>query len=1188
VATVAGTTLRVTFTIPASIQLTAPTPYNVGISGMASSGAAFASSNTASLTINPGALLLTVTPSVGQQGQQNLTVTLTGQLTNFVGGSTQASFGAGIAVGGASEGSYGPVTVINATTATASLTLDPSAAIGTRTVTVQTGVQQVSLTNGFTVQPGNPIITGVSPATGHQGQTLMGVAITGSFTHFTSGTPTVTFSNTGITASSPAVTDNTHLTITVTIAANAATGSSNVTVVTGAETASGTGLFNVTGAPTITLVNPASGQQGQTLPAVTITGSSTHFAAGTTVPNFGTGITVNSTTVTDTTHATVSITIAANAPVGTRTVTMTTGSETATLINGFSVTTAAGPTITDFNPKSAPSGTLVTVTGTNLQPNAGTSAQVTLANQSGGTLIGPVSSANATTLSFVIPAGAATGPLAVTINGQSASAATPLVIVPPSGFTLSALPSTANLIRGQSAAYALSLTSTNGFNQLASLLVAGLPSGITAAFAPQQITGGETSVLTLTAPVGQATGTASLTITASTTVDGLAVTQSATVTLNVQTVTTALLGRTVVSDSPETPLAGVTITMLGLDGNGNTTGCTGATISDGAGNFALTNLSAVCIGPQLVGYNGTTATSPPGTYAGVNLVYTLVSGQATPAPVLIHLPRIDNQETFLVQQNAAVNQSYSWQTIPHLSVMVYAGTTFTMPDGTVPNPFPLTAINVPPDRLPDIKPPVPTMITAFIVAFQPANATTNQPVAVYFPNPLNTAPGMDMALLTLDPTHGAMVPYGTGAVSADGTQIVPDLDPAHSGHRYGLVHFDWHMAGYPPPSGTNPCPICPIAEKGQPVDLSSGLAVVRETDISFGGTRGTIAFERIYRSGAFDLGVSSGVPGSLGPFGHGINHNFGYALATTAPSTASAINLIMPDGNQFLFSKQSNGSFVNSGIPSMEGAVMTVETDNTSVDLRWKDGTIFRFVQIFVVPYLQELLGSITDPNGNTIRIVRSGFGITDIIDPVGRDLHFNLNGNGLITQITAPDGSAVSYAYDDDSGPLRVVTHPDGTTTRYDYNGNEDLTAETDGRGVVVASNTYDSNRRVISQTQANGGVLQFAYSLQNPTAPATSPVMSTTVTDALGHQTVYHFGPTQAVISVTNALGRLLTFGRDGANDVTSITGAATCAACGDSTAGDQTFSYDGDGNCSHRRTPWAIRPVSPTIRPSTKSRP
>jgi RHS repeat-associated protein len=865
---------------------------------------------------------------------------------------------------------------------------------------------------------------------------------------------------------------------------------------------------------------------------------------------------------TDRTDAVANITIAPNATPGARTVIMTTGPEAAGLVNGFTVQ-GAGPMITDFNPKSAPVGTLVTVTGTNLQPNAGTSAQVTLANQIGGTLAGPVSGTTATSLSFVIPAGAATGALSVTVNGLSASTAVPMTIVPASTFTLSALPNPANLILGQSTVYAVSLTSNGGFNQLAALSVTGLPSGITAAFNPPQITGGQTSVLSVTAPAGQPTGSTPLTVSASATVNGIAVVQSAAVTLNVQPETTSLLGRTVVSDALETPLAGVTITMLGKDGNGNTTSCSGRTISDAAGNFALTNLPAMCVGPQLVGYDGTTATSPSGKYAGVNLVYTVVSGQATPAPVLIHLPRIDNQETFLVQQNEPVDQSYSYKTIPNLSVTAYAGTTFTMPDGTQPNPFPLTAVNVPVDRLPDIKPPVPTMITAFIVAFQPANATTNQPVAVYYPNELNEPAGMDMALLTLDPTHGAMVPYGTGAVSADGSQIVPDLDPAHSGHRYGLVHFDWHMPGYPPGNQLNPCVFCPIAKKGKPVDLSSGLEVINETDISFGGSRGTVSLVRTYRNAVNPQATT------YGPFGIGTNHNYNYELGVVTASAVSVIPLILPDGNQLPFSKQGNGTFVNSsGIPSMAGAVMTLESSSNAVDLRWKDGTIFRFVRIQTGVTFRNMLSSITDPNGNTIQILRNGFLVTDIIDPVGRDLNFSYNGDNFITQITAPDGLIVTYNYGSggifsERDVLRVVTHPDGTTTRYDYDPSNNLTAVTDGRGVVIASNTYDGNNRVSQQRQANGGVLQFSYMVQNPTAPAFSPVLATTVTDALNKQTVYRFSPAGALLGVTDPLGQTLVFNRDGSNNIISITGAAACEVCGSSGAGNQSFSYDGFGN-------------------------
>jgi hypothetical protein len=105
---------------------------------------------------------------------------------------------------------------------------------------------------------------------------------------------------------------------------------------------------------------------------------------------------------------------------------------------------------------------------------------------------------------------------------------------------------------------------------------------------------------------------------------------------------------------------------------------------------------------------------------------------------------------------------------------------------------------------------------------------------------------------------------------------VPDTDPAHPGHRYGLVHFDWHMVGTPTGNQINPCAFCPIAQRGKPVDLSSGLAVVRETDISFGGARGSISIIRNYRNGINPAATA------FGPFGYGTNHNWGLCLTEIA------------------------------------------------------------------------------------------------------------------------------------------------------------------------------------------------------------------------------------------------------------------------------------------------------------------
>ncbi len=88
--------------------------------------------------------LVSVTPSSGQQGQTIASVALVGNLTHWVQGTTTATFGSpGIAVNS--------LTVTDATHATASISISPAAATGSSNVTVTTGGEVVTLSNGFTV-----------------------------------------------------------------------------------------------------------------------------------------------------------------------------------------------------------------------------------------------------------------------------------------------------------------------------------------------------------------------------------------------------------------------------------------------------------------------------------------------------------------------------------------------------------------------------------------------------------------------------------------------------------------------------------------------------------------------------------------------------------------------------------------------------------------------------------------------------------------------------------------------------------------------------------------------------------------------------------------------------------------------------------------------------------------------------
>jgi len=79
---------------------------------------------------------------------------------------------------------------------------------------------------------------------------------------------------------------------------------------------------------------------------------------------------------------------------------------------------------------------------------------------------------------------------------------------------------------------------------------------------------------------------------------------------------------------------------------GGSNPCSGQTQSDEAGNFAFISLPDSCSGEQLVGYDGGNATTArdrnagaPVKYAGVDLLYNIVTHQVTTPSNVIRLPR---------------------------------------------------------------------------------------------------------------------------------------------------------------------------------------------------------------------------------------------------------------------------------------------------------------------------------------------------------------------------------------------------------------------------------------------------------------------------------------------------------------------------------------------------------------------
>ena len=145
------------FIIPVAVSGTASgtIPNQVTISGGGGVITTPAANDSVTVAVPPPGLT-TVSPNSGQQGQTNLIVALTGQFTHFAQGTSAATFALGITVNS--------LTVNSLTSATANLGIAGNAGLGVGNVTVTTGGEVVTLTNGFTVLANGNVITFNQPA----------------------------------------------------------------------------------------------------------------------------------------------------------------------------------------------------------------------------------------------------------------------------------------------------------------------------------------------------------------------------------------------------------------------------------------------------------------------------------------------------------------------------------------------------------------------------------------------------------------------------------------------------------------------------------------------------------------------------------------------------------------------------------------------------------------------------------------------------------------------------------------------------------------------------------------------------------------------------------------------------------------------------------------------------------------
>ena len=700
------------------------------------------------------------------------------------------------------------------------------------------------------------------------------------------------------------------------------------------------------------------------------------------------------------------------------------------------------PSITSFSPTSGAIGTTVTITGTSFHTVAsentvkfnGTTAIITSVNSTGTQIV------------TTVPQGATTGPITVTTSVGTATSATNFTVTLSQNFSLSAAPALTTVVQGGQGSYVLAVTPVGSFTGLVTLMVTGLPSGVTATFSSPTLTMGQTAYLTLTASGAVPPGAIGLTLTGTAPLQTGPSTQTIPLTLTVLASggQTAVSGQ-FLSTADNKPIPNVQVNLGILQA-----------VSDTAGNFLLQNAPS---GLQQLMVSGS---FPTGGF-GYAVDVTLPAGQTTALPTLWVTPQPPETD-FVTINNAAADQTITNPKFPGLSMTLPAGAIIVGWDNVPKTKIALERLEL--DRIGIPPPPGPT--TAAYQAFfgTPMGgfltpAGTKLPVTA--PNDLDLDPGEKAELWAFDasPLGGpaGWRKLGDATVSADGATLVtdPGVGIERFCYKCNIICIIRKLFGLdnPPPQGES---------GGDPVDLSTGRFMAQKTDLVLPG-RLPLTLSRTFNAqdpyggtAAVSLGLGQGwllsVDVSLLPLPGG-----------------QVFRLILPGNSRLDLVQQPDGTYRNATHPFLSGAVLTGTGIKT---LRFKDGTTWKFA-----PFIQgiEFLVEQADRYGNKITIARAGIrGLpVSITDAGGRVTNFTTFSEKII-QILDPLGRTIHYTYGANER-LATVTDTEGGITRYTYDAANNLTEIVDPRGIAYLRNFYGASGRVVRQILADGGEWRFRY---------------------------------------------------------------------------------------------------------------
>jgi RHS repeat-associated protein len=594
------------------------------------------------------------------------------------------------------------------------------------------------------------------------------------------------------------------------------------------------------------------------------------------------------------------------------------------------------------------------------------------------------------------------------------------------------------------------------------------------------------------------------------------------------------------------PLGGVVVS------EGNT-----VTTTDAQGRFLL---KGVAPGTQSIVVDGRAVYNNGRHYTEHVIQVAVTVGKTTALSAAVYLPRVDPATEVAISSPLDHDIVLTHPAIPGLEVRIPKGAVLRELNGRVVTKVSITPMPV--DRAPyPSAHPFPAYFT-----LQPGGAYVDgdpsKAIKVIYPNYSGLKPGAPAELWNYDPRGKGWQVYGHATISRDGKKVIPDESVGFRqimtfGWSYYGTQLDFSSPQYTPPNnGPSTCQV----SAADPVDCATGIFMHTVTDLTVNDVI-PISATRFYETG--DNGIRA----------FGIGTNIGYDMTLVSPQggalgSNTEIDLVLASGQRIhYYTPAATNPWIGTNTDS--ATVFTGSTLNYNArTITLRDGTTLTFNST------KNQLNAIKDRAGNQVTITLVGTFITQVTSPNGRYLQFFYDPYDRVNQITDNAGRSVSYAYNDQN-QLISATDADGNTEQYGYDpvtGN--MNVVTDKRGNTMLQNVFDSNGRVSQQTLADGSVWKMSYALD-----ANGIVTQTTVTDPRNYVTQHAFNGsgyvTQTILamgqpeqqtytyqrdasnalqSLTDALGRVTTYTHDAFGDVTSFTELS-----GTPNAITYTMSYD-----------------------------